>query len=196
MNAAASKPEGKKLGWNVLSSRHLFEGKMFKLRADEIQISGHAPSSYEYEERAPAVIIVPVTAEGEIVLIRQYRYPVDAWCLETPAGGTHDTGGMPLEEVVRKELCEEIGAVAGAVEKVAQFYAAPAFADEVSHVFVAWEIELSKEPERERGEAIELRIVPAAQAMKAARGGEVTTGPCALALLTCEPLLRKRGFLA
>lgn len=54
-------------------------------------------------------MIVPITKAGEMVLLRQYRYAVDEWCLEVPAGGTHDSGDASLEEVARKELREEVG---------------------------------------------------------------------------------------
>ena len=105
------KPNAEKLGWKLLGSDHIADGKTFQLRQDHVKIPGtDEPLSYEYEERAESVIIVPVTRERREVLIRQYRYPVDEWYLETPAGGCHDTGDKALAEVARKELHEEIGA--------------------------------------------------------------------------------------
>ena len=179
----------------MLGTKRLFEGKTFNLRQDRVQIASAEPVFYEYEERAKAVIIVPVTSAGAIVLIRQYRYPVDAWCLETPAGGCHDTGSSPLEEVVRKELTEEIGATVETVEHVGRFYSSPSFSNEECHIYLAWNVELSGQDNSEQTEAIELVVVPAPEAMEAARNGGIITGPCALALLRCEQTLRSRGFL-
>ncbi|MBV9128585.1 MAG: NUDIX hydrolase, partial [Verrucomicrobia bacterium] len=115
----APKPEAARLGWRVLTTHYPHEGKVNKLRVDQLALPRRAePMQYSYLERAQSVIIVPVTARGEIVLIRQYRFAVDDYCLELPAGGLHDTGDASLEEVVRKELHEEIGATAGVVEYV------------------------------------------------------------------------------
>jgi ADP-ribose pyrophosphatase len=189
------KPEGARLGWKLRGTDYLYEGKTLKLRRDALDLPKKKDFAYEYLERAEAVIIVPVTPAGEIVLIRQYRYPVDAWCLETPAGGCHDTGDASLEEVVRKELHEEIGAEVETVEEVGSFYAAPAFADERCHVFIAWGAKLIERPDRESTEKIETELVPAREAIRRARSGEVATAPCALALWWCEERLKARGFV-
>ena len=167
------KPEAAKIGWRLLETTYPYEGKTSRLRCDKLELPKQKESRYEYLERAEAVIVVPVTATGEIVLIRQYRYPVDAWILETPAGGCHDTGDASLEEVVRKELHEEIGADVEAVEKVGSFYSSPAFADERCHVFLAWGTQLRKQPERESTEKIETELVPAHEAIRRARAGSV-----------------------
>lgn len=150
MNAATDKPEGEKLGWKTSETEILYRGKTFALRRDVVHL-GDKRLNYEYEKRAAAVIIVPVTSAGEIVLIRQYRYPVDAWCLETPAGGCHDVGEMPLEEVVRKELREEIGAGAGALDRIGWFFSAPSFTDEKGWIYLAWDVELQTANGAERG---------------------------------------------
>jgi ADP-ribose pyrophosphatase len=191
---AARKPVAQKLAWELRKTEVIHQGKTFLLRRDTLDLPKRdEPLVYEYEERAPAVIVVPVTKAGEIVLIRQYRYPVDAWCLETPAGGCHDTGDRALEEVVRKELKEEIGATAGEIEKVARFFSAPSFSDEVAHIFIAWDVEMERRPEPESTEQIRVELMPAGEAMQKARAGELVTAQCALALFLCEPQLQARG---
>ena len=189
------KPEGAKVGWRLLETSYPYEGKTCRLRRDQLELPKKKDLVYEYLERAEAVIVVPVTSAGEIVLIRQYRYPVDAWCVETPAGGCHDTGDASLDEVVRKELDEEIGASVEAVEEVGSFYSSPAYADERCHVFIAWGVQLTKKPERESTEKIETELVPAREAIRRARSGEIATAPCALALWWCEERLKARGFV-
>jgi ADP-ribose pyrophosphatase len=161
------------------------------LRQDEIEVEGGKKSDYAYMERDEAVIVVPVTREGEIVLVNQYRYPVDEWCLEVPAGGTHDTDDASLEEVARKELREEVGGTAKSLTYVTFFFSANSMSDEKCHVFLAEGVELTKKPKTESTESIEIKLVPAAKAFELARSGAVKTAPCALALLLCEPLLNK-----
>ena len=185
------KPNGEEAGWKFLSSETRFENEICRLREDQVEVDGGKKIRYAYLERDEAVIIVPVTTSGEIVLLKQYRYPVDEWCLEVPAGGTHDSDDAALEEVARKELREEVGATAKSLTYVGFFYPANSMSDEKCHVFLATGVELSKEQKTESSESIEIQLVPAAKAVDLARSGVIKTAPCALALLLCEPLLAK-----
>jgi ADP-ribose pyrophosphatase len=186
-----NKPNGVKAGWQLIDSRRCFENEVCALRNDRVEVNGEE-LDYAYLERAEAVIIVPVTPEGKIVLLKQYRYPVDEWCLEVPAGGTHDTGESALEEVARKELHEEIGATAEKLTYVTFFYTANAFSNEKCHVFLAEGVTLSKKPDREETESIKMQLLPAREAIDLARRAAMKSGPCALAVLLCEPLLKEQ----
>ena len=152
-------------------------------------MEGGKKIQYAYLERAEAVIVVPITTSGEVVLLKQYRYPVDEWCLEVPAGGTHDSGNASLEEVVRKELREEVGAMAKSLTHVGFFYSGNSMTDEKCNVFLAQGVELSKKQHTETTEEIKVQLVPVEKALELARSGAMKTGPCALAVLLCEPLL-------
>ena len=191
MSANNQKPNGAEAGWKFLGSNTRFENDILRLREDQVELEGGKKTNYAYLERDEAVIVVPVTNNGEIVLLKQYRYPVDEWCLEVPAGGTHDTGDAALEEVVRKELREEVGGTARSLTYVTFFYSANSLTDEKCHVFLAQGVELSKKPKTESSESIETELVSVEKAVELARSGALKTGPCALALLLCEPLLAK-----
>ena len=186
---AKEKPVGKNAGWKFIESRTRFQNEIFRVREDEVDLVGGKRIQYAYAERPAAVVIVPVTSDGRMVLVKQYRYAVDDWCLEVPAGGTHDTGQTPLEEVARKELREEIGATARSLSHVGFFYTAPALSDEKCHVFLAEGVEISEERDHEATETIETEIVSVAKALDLARSGAMKTAPCALAVLLCEPRL-------
>ncbi len=190
----APKPEGEKLGWRVLGTEYPYQGKVNRLRADRLAIPGQGEMEYSYLERAQSVIVVPVTGDGRVVLIRQYRYAVDEHCLEFPAGGLHDTGDASLEEVVRKELQEEIGAQAGAIEYVSWFYSSDSLSNEVCHVHLAFDVALTDDADTEPGEHIETVILPISEALALVRRGEMRTGTCALSLLLCEERLARRSF--
>ena len=191
----ADKPEGAKIGWQLRRSRHAFTGKVNRLRHDEVSIAGRGDIEYSYLERGESVIIVPVTTDGQMALIRQYRYPVDAFCYELPAGCCRDQGSVALEEVARRELREEIGGVPGSLEYVTWFYSSSSISDEVCHIFLASGVELSLPPETEPGEHIQTLLMPAAEALGIVRRGEMKTGTCALAILHCEARLRASGLL-
>ncbi len=191
MSQSDGKPNGARAGWKLLSSKTRFENHICRLREDEVELEGGKKIDYAYFERDQAVIIVPVTANGEIVMVKQYRYPVDEWCLEVPAGGTHDSCEASLEDVVRKELREEVGGTATSLTYVDFFFSANSMTDEKCHVYLAEGVELVKEQKTEASESIKLQLMPVEKAMELARSGGVKTGPCALALLMCEPLIGK-----
>jgi ADP-ribose pyrophosphatase len=191
MAANGDKPKGARAGWKFLGSQTRFENEIFRLRQDEVELEGGKKMQYAYVERDEAVIVVPITREGEMVMLKQYRYAVDEWCLEVPAGGTHDSGDASLEEVVRKELREEVGGTAEKLTYIDFFYSANSITDEKVHVFVAEGVTLAKEPKTEASETIEMQLVPVAKAIELARSGAMKTAPCALAVLLCESHLKQ-----
>lgn len=195
MGEKSSKCTASQLGWELQNSHTPFEGKLFRIREDRLALPRGKTLTYQYEERAPGIVVVPVTPAGEIVLIQQYRYPVDTWCLETPAGGCHDTGDMSLEQVVAKELHEEIGAEVDRVEHLGCFFSSPSFTDERCHAFLAWGTRFTARPDREKGEVIENLVVPAQEAFRLARTGEIKTAACLVALLWAEVRLRESGLI-
>ena len=189
------KPTAARLGWRRLAMHRPFENPVNRLRDDRLEIPGRGEIQYSYLERGESVIIVPVLADGRLALIRQYRYPVDAFCHEWPAGCCRDTDGAALEEVARKELREEIGGTAGSLEYVTWFYSSSSISDEVCHIFLASNVTLDQATDREPGEHIETLLLPAPEALELVRRGEMKTGTCALALLHCEARLRAGGWL-
>ena len=193
MGTKDDKPNGVAAGWQHLGTKTHFENDIFRLREDEVGLEGGKKIKYAYIERDEAVVVVPVTREGEMVLLKQYRYAVDDWCLEVPAGGTHDTGDTSLEEVVQKELREEVGGTAESLTHVGFFYTANALSDEKCHVFLAEGVDLVKKQETEPSETLEVQLVPIEKAIELARSGAIKTGPCALAILMCESRLEKLG---
>lgn len=192
MPAKKDKPIGAKTGWRVRKSKVRFENKVFVLREDKIELPGGKRKRFAYLERTDAVIIVPVTTAGEMVLINQYRYSVDEWCLEVPAGGTHDKPNASLAEVARAELREEVGGVCEKLTYVDYLYSASSLTDEKCHVFLAEGVELSEEPEKEATEKIEVVLMLIKEALQRVHAGEMKDAQCALAILLCEPLLRNR----
>jgi ADP-ribose pyrophosphatase len=193
MKSSGDKANGADAGWKLLGSQTRFEGEVFRVREDEVELKDGKKIKFAYLERGEAVVVVPVTKDGQMVLLKQYRYAVDEWCLEVPAGGTHDSGDASLEDVARKELKEEVGATAARLTYVDYFFSASGITDEKCHVYLAEGVELSKKQETEAGETIEVQLVPIAKGIELARTGAIRTGPCALAILLCETLLEKFG---
>ncbi len=170
-----------------LASRYLWRSRWYNVRQDDLRAPDGSEFTYTLVEKPDAVWIVPVTPGGDIVLIRQYRYAISAWCLEVPAGNI-EPGHTP-EEMAARELREEIGGTAGQLIPVTEFYTMNGIGTERAKIFLARDVSLS-DPAHETTELIELRRVPVAEAMRLARTGAITDGPSALAILLSEPLLR------
>jgi ADP-ribose pyrophosphatase len=106
---------------------------VFKSRVFDVEVSRHQfPNGTEREitvvRHRPSVVLIPITGEGRVVLIQQYRPSVGQVLWEIPAGGVND--GETAEEAAVRECEEEIGLVPGVVERIRGLYPAPGFCDE------------------------------------------------------------------
>lgn len=182
------KANSRTYGWERLRTTYPYTYRMFRIREDLVRWPDGAVMPYAYVEAPGAVWIVPVTRDGKVVLIRQFRYTVDDWCWEVPAGGFHDFTGDPVE-LARQELEEEVGGIAEEWTYVGSFRPGVSLFDEICHIVLARDVRMDREPHREPGELIEVHPVPARRALEMARSGEIVDGHSALALLRCEPYL-------
>lgn len=150
------------------------------LLVDRLRRSDGAETAYSYLAVPRAVFVVPVTAAGDVVLVRQYRHPVRDWTLEVPAGAVEE-GESPLEAAAR-ELREEAGGTSERIDHLATFYSSSAHLSLRSDAFLARDVRLGA-AEPEAGEELALVRLPFAEAIRLAGRGAVTEGQTALALL-------------
>ena len=183
------KPQGQRIGWLCLNTDYPFDYRMYRIRRDRVRLPSGVETDYAYMESHGAVWVVPVTDDGKIVLIRQYRYAVDDWVWEVPAGGKHDHDGSD-EELARRELGEEVGATCGSLQPIGWFYGAVSVSTSRCQVFLARGVRLDGLPHREPGEIIEVHPLPIPEALAMARQGQMKDSKSALALLMCEPYLQ------
>lgn len=172
--------------YETLSRKHLWQSKWYNLRQDAIRTPDGTEGTYTIVEHPGAVWVVPVTDAGQVIMEYQYRYTVNDWCWEVPAGGL--LPDHTPEQMARRELEEEIGGRAEKLRYVGWFYTMNGIGTEVAHVFLATGVQLGP-TQREPTEIMETRPVPVTEALRMARHGEITDGPSALALLLCEPHL-------
>jgi 8-oxo-dGTP pyrophosphatase MutT (NUDIX family) len=170
----------------TLRSRVIWRSPWYNLRQDDIRLPDGSESVYTVVERQQAVFIVPVLTDGRLALIRNYRYTLGGWLWEVPAGSLQ-AGERPIE-AARRELAEEIGGRTEHLELAASFYTMPGICNELSHVFLAYDVVLSV-PQREPSEVMECHIFETETVAKMVMSGELNDGPSALALLLCLPRL-------
>jgi ADP-ribose pyrophosphatase len=172
--------------YRTLSSRIAWSSPWYRIRQDEIITPDGRPGVYNVVEKEAAVWIVPVLADGRLVLIKNYRYSVDDWCWEIPAGSVKP--GQSLAEAACAELGEEIGGTAEEVTYINQFYTANGISSEVGHIFLATGVSLGT-PNHEATEVMEIHPISIAEGLHLARSLQMRDAPSALALLVCEERL-------
>ena len=172
--------------WETLNSRLIWESRWYNLRQDRLRTQDGHEFTYTLVDHPGAVWIVPVTSQGQVVLVWQYRYTVGEFCMEVPAGGL--SPGLTPEEAALRELLEEVGGRAAELRYVGQFYTSNGISNEVAYVYLATGVELG-DTRREPTELMEIRLVSVEKALRMAREGDIADGPSALALLWCESLL-------
>jgi ADP-ribose pyrophosphatase len=177
--------------------RHLGESEAFRGWAIQVvRAEFAAPDGTHFSRdivRHPgAVAVVPVTAQGTALLVRQYRGSVDRYVLEIPAG-TRDLDGEPPERTARRELAEEVGVLAEHLELLGEVFNTPGFCDQRTFLFLA--TGLSPCPtDRQGPEEIDMQVVevPLDAPESWLHGGEVVDAQTVLGLLLARDALRER----
>lgn len=170
----------------TVSSAVVWSCPWYRVRQDEIIMPDGQPGIYNTVEKEDAVWVVPVTGDGRIALIHQYRYTVDDWCWEIPAGSVKP--GQTAGDAALDELLEEVGGTAAALDYIGRFYLANGICNEVGHIFIATGVSLGP-VQHEPAEVMSRHLVPVAEVLEMARSGAISDGPTVLGLLLCEPRL-------
>ena len=165
--------------------RTVYEGRILSLEVDRVVEPSGKEVDREVVRHRGSVGILPVTEDGRLVLVRQYRYAVQEDLLEIPAG--HIDPGESPDEAARRELIEETGYTASTWRKLAEFFPAPGFTDERMHLFLATGLRAG-EPSPEDDESIECVSIPLEEALDLLRTGAVADAKTLVALLWREAL--------
>ncbi len=179
-----SKPEGKKIGWQLLNTQRIYQSQWYNLRQDRVTLPNGEEINYTYVEHPGAVFVVPITANQEVILIRSYRYTIDDWSWEVPAGSLGDKTGLLPEEVARQELAEEIGGKAEKFESLGWYYMANGFAQLKNYFFLAHNVTATEPLLLENGEVIErVQAFPLQQVLQMVKIGDFKDGESAFAIM-------------
>lgn len=144
----------------VLRSRAVYRGKIFRVRQDVVAEPRPGsrglgrPVVRDIVEHKGSVVVLPVLADGRILLVRQYRHATGGFLWELVAGGIGH--GEPPAAAARRELAEETGYVARRVERLASYFPTPGFLSEVMHVYRATGLRAGR-ARPEEDEALEVR---------------------------------------
>lgn len=123
---------------DTLSSRTVYEGRAVKLRIDTVRMSDGRETTREIVEHSNCVAIIAVDDADNVLLVEQFRKPVEKVLLEIPAGGIDP--GESAEDCVRREMREETGYLPQKVERLGGFYSSPGFCTEYLYLYLATDL--------------------------------------------------------
>ena len=144
----------------TVSSQLIYDGRAVKLRVDTVRMPGGRETSREIVEHSDCVAIIAVDADDGVLLVNQFRKPVEKELLEIPAGGIEP--GEDAVATVRRELREETGYLPRKVERLGGFYSTPGYCTEYLHLYLASDL-VPSSLNAEDTESIKLVRVPISQ---------------------------------
>ena len=173
-----------------LSSRQVFDGVLLDVWKDEVRLPDGETSGREYIRHPGAAAVVPVDADGRVVLVRQFRYAPGREFWEVPAGKCDVVGEDPLT-VGKRELAEEVGLAAERWTPLGVTFPAIGYSDEQIALFLAEGLR-DADGHVEDDEFVEPFRVPFAEAVALARRGEIEDAKTCVALLLADAALAAR----
>ncbi|MEE3453598.1 NUDIX hydrolase [Dialister sp.] len=152
----------------LLRRNEIYDGQIIHVFKDQVELAGRE-TVREVVLHCGAAAIIPVTDEGEVLFVRQYRYPVEEALLEIPAGKM-DPGETP-DECALRELEEETG-YTGRLEKLGYVYTTPGFCNETIHLYLATEL-VHKKQHLDEGEFLDVIRIPLKEVWDMVREGKI-----------------------
>jgi len=166
--------------WRTLSSRTAYANPWIRVREDQVTRPDGTPGVYGVVEIGPAVFVVPVTDDGEVVLVELFRYTVGRWSLEVPAGGAD---GEEPAVAARRELLEETGLVADEWREIGHVDALNGVCVAPEHVFLARGLRAADGERRAEEGITAVHRVPWPEVVRMVADGTIRDGETVAALM-------------
>ena len=174
-----------------IKSETVFKGVIVDVRSDVAELSTGKHVFREVVVHPGGVGIVPLTDDGKIILVRQYRYPMSEELLEIPAGKL-DKGEDPLE-CAGRELSEETGCTATELVSLGEIYPSPGFCREVLHLYLALGLKQG-EMHLDEDEFLSVEAVCIERLLEKVMKNEISDAKTIIGILKTKEFLRKRAL--
>jgi len=182
--------EAQELEETVIGSQEIYKGRIIDLHVNTVRLPNGNEAKREVVTHHGAVCIVPVHADGTIMMVRQFRLAAGKILMEIPAG-TLEKGEEPQDCALR-ELEEETGYKAATIRPLFAAYLAPGYSTELIHAYLATDL-TKTQTHFDEGENLELVTMSLADAMQQVLAGELQDAKTIAALLVASQLLGKTG---
>ena len=173
-----------------IDSEQVYDGVLLKAYRDRIVLPNGHESVREYLKHPGAVCLVPITDDGDVLMVRQFRYPFGRMILEVPAGKL-DAGEAP-EAAARRELSEETGAEAEELIDLGCFYPSVAYTDEIIYTYLARGLTFADQ-HLDDDEFLAVERIPLERLCGMVLSGEISDGKTQSAILKAAAWLRTHG---
>ena len=174
----------------TLSSKTIYDGKIISLTLEEVELPDGNKAKRELVQHPGAVALIPLTDDGKLVLVKQYRKSLNRTLIEIPAGRI-EVGEDPEVTAIR-ELEEETGYGARQVTYIQSFATSPGFANEIIHLYLAENLyEIVNPAAGDEDEFIELLEVTIDEAEQLVTSGEIYDAKTAFAVIFAKHQLKK-----
>ena len=174
----------------MISSERVFDGRIVRVRADAVLLPNGRNATREVVEHRPSVVVVPLDADGNAVLVRQYRYPAEQVLLEAPAGVVEES--ETPDDCAMRELQEEIGFSSRDLRALGGFWMSPGYCTEFMYAYLAKDLVPSR-LEADADESIEVERVSISRVSRLIRLGEIQDAKTIAALLMAVYLFDAGG---
>lgn len=172
-----------------ISSEDIFCGRVIHLFRDTVGLPDGNTSTREYIKHVGAVCVVPVTDEGEIVCVKQYRYAIGRVMTEIPAGKLDYVGEDPVAAALR-ELREETGATCKSLRFIGKYLGSPALLDENIWMYLAEGLEFG-DTELDDDEFLKAERIPVDTLVEKILSGEIEDGKTQAAVLKAAVIINR-----
>jgi ADP-ribose pyrophosphatase len=151
----------------------VFKGRVFSVEASDVTLPNGRQTKVEVVRHPRSVVLIPMPTPASVILVRQYRFAVNQWLWELPAGSV-DEGEEP-EAAARRECNEEIGQIPQAVMRLGTFLPTPGYCDEEMVFFKVSSLETpDTAAQQDDDEDIEVKTFMLAEARDMIRRGEIS----------------------
>jgi ADP-ribose pyrophosphatase len=174
-----------------IKSSIMFEGSILKLYFDEVLLPNGKTATREKVTHPGAVAVVPVNQNNEVILVRQYRYPIERILIEIPAGKL-DKGEPPIK-CAERELHEEAGAKNGRLAHLVTIYTSPGFSNEKMEIYLATDfIEEANKPDHDEFLAVEK--ISLEKCIKMIENGTINDAKTIIGIMCARDRLKKNAI--
>ena len=170
-------------------SQEICDGVIVHLYKDTVQLPNGNPATREVIRHIGAVAVVPVTDDGNVIVERQFRYPLHEVITEIPAGKL-DSAAEDRLSAAQRELREETGYTADNWQELGDFHPTPAYCDENITLYLATGLHLGQR-ELDEDEFLNVVAVPLEELVADIMAGRITDGKTQTAILKAYYLLKK-----